>query len=189
MRVLIVDDVGYSRHYHSRMLQKLGYDTLTAETGPQAVHLLERDSTIDVVLTDLMMRDMDGLELFSATQAINRMTDAGHAEPPAFILMTAVRPGSGAQPKDLDKIRLAKQLGFVEVLFKPVAPEHLERTLQTVKLARGAAAAPVELDQLLQQLRTTIECAMERQDVVVAGRLKTSLLSAMEHLNAFSASR
>lgn len=182
MKVLIVDDVGYSRHYHSRMLQKFGYDTIIAETGPQALRLLERDSSIDAVLTDLLMRDMDGLELYSAAQTINRMTDAGNAESPAFVMMTAARPGSNAQPRDLDKIRVAKQVGFVDVLFKPIDPELMQRTLETIKYARSKTNESVDLGGLTQRLTETIGKIIGGQDVATAQRLTDELQSALQKL-------
>jgi CheY-like chemotaxis protein len=182
VKVLIVDDVGYSRHYHSRMLQKFGYDTLVAETGPQALRLLERDSSIDAVLTDLLMRDMDGLELYSAAQAIDRMTDAGSAEPPAFIMMTAARPGSNAQPRDLEKIRVAKQVGFVDVLFKPIEPDLLQRTLETIKYARSKTTESVDLGGLVQRLTETIGKIVDGRNASAAQQLGDELQVAMQKL-------
>lgn len=182
MKVLVVDDVGYSRHYHSRMLQKFGYDTIVAEAGPQALRLLERDSTIDAVLTDLLMRDMDGLELYSAAQAIDRMTDAGNAEPPAFVMMTAVRPGSNAQQRDLEKIRVAKQIGFVDVLFKPLDPELLQRTLETIKYARSKSNESVDLGGLVQRLTDAVAKIVDGRNVTAAQRLGDELQSALQRL-------
>jgi CheY-like chemotaxis protein len=182
MKVLVVDDVGYSRHYHSRMLQKFGYDTLVAETGPQALRLLERDSSIDAVLTDLLMRDMDGLELYSAAQAINRMTDAGNAEPPAFVMMTAVRPGNNAQQRDLEKIRVAKQIGFVDVLFKPIDPELLQRTLETIKYARAKTSESVDIGGLVQRLTETVGKIVDGRSIPEAQRLTDELQEALQKL-------
>ena len=141
MKVLVVDDVGYSRHYHSRLLERFGHQVKTAETGPQALQILERDATIGVVLTDLMMREMDGVELFRRARQLNRPTDDGNgnAEPPAFLLMTALRPGKDvSQQKDWEKVQLARSIGFVDVLFKPIDPERLKQTLETIKFAGGA---------------------------------------------------
>lgn len=182
MKVLIVDDVGYSRHYHSRMLQKFGMESLVAETGPQALRLLERDSTIDVVLTDLLMRDMDGLELFRAAQSIDRMNDAGNAEPPAFIMMTAVRPGSNAQPRDVEKLRVAKQIGFVDILFKPIDPEHLQRTFELVRTARGKAEVTLDLAPLVQRLREMSARIQETSDKPSASKLSEALKATLEQL-------
>ena len=106
----------------------------------QALKILERDLTIQVVLTDLMMREMDGVELFQQSLKIDRLVDGGNAEPPAFVLMTALRPGKDrTQDKELEKVRMAKDIGFVNVLFKPLEPDELKRTFETVKYARGQA--------------------------------------------------
>lgn len=156
MKILVVDDVGYSRHYHCRLLQKFGYQAESAENGIQALKILERDMTIGVVLTDLMMREMDGVELFKRSLRINRLVDGDSADPPAFILMTALRPGQDAsQQKDLEKIRLAKDIGFIDVLFKPIEPESLKNTLDTIKYARGRVA--IDTSGVVKRVNETIE--------------------------------
>lgn len=149
----MVDDIGYSRHFHARLLQKFGYETEAAETGPQALKLLERDPSIEAVLTDLMMRDMDGVELFQRAQQLNR---SNGADAPAFILMRALRPGKDqSQIKYLDKVRQAKDIGFVDVLYKPIEPDALKNTLATIKYARSRPQ--VDTNATLQKVGETIE--------------------------------
>lgn len=143
MKVLVVDDIGYTRHFHVRLLQKFGYDVQSADGGPQALKMLERDLSIDVVLTDLMMRDMDGVELFKNSMRISRVLDGGQATPPLFILMTALRPGGTSQQKDIEKLRMAKEIGFLDVLYKPIEADHLKETLSNVQYARGTKKVDV----------------------------------------------
>ncbi len=138
MHVLVVDDVGYSRHYHCRLLQKFGFQAEAVETGSQALKTLEQNPAIDVVLTDLMMREMDGIELFKQARQRHQNGEAGNRPFPAFVLMTALRPGKDAsQQKDVEKIRLAKELGFADVLFKPIEPETLKAAIEGVRQADG----------------------------------------------------
>lgn len=62
--VLIVDDDASVRAGIRRLLQRFGYATLEAEHGAAALELL-RDSflPVDVVLTDVVMPEMTGIEL------------------------------------------------------------------------------------------------------------------------------
>jgi len=186
MKILVVDDVGYSRHFHTRLLQKFGYQTEIAETGPQALKLLECDLTINVVLTDLMMRDMDGVELFQRSQRISRIVDGRTAEPPAYILMTALRPGNDqSQQKDLDKIRMAKEIGFVDMLFKPIEPESLKATLETIKYA--SSRTQIDTTSALRKLSETIDNLIREKQHDNAGRFVDEIRQELERLEAFAA--
>lgn len=182
MKVLVVDDVGYTRHFHVRLLQKFGYDVLSAEAGPQALRMLERDLSIDVVLTDLMMRDMDGVELYKNSMRISRVLDGGQATPPMFILMTALRPGGTTQQKDVEKLRMAKEIGFIDVLYKPIEPELLKVTLDNVKFARGRKL--VDVVGAIRRVEETVSQLIEQQDQESLETFIESLRSQIERLEA-----
>lgn len=62
-RVLIVDDEPAQRLILSMTLKKEGYDTVEAADGSEALNALKVDPSIRVVITDLNMPKMDGLEL------------------------------------------------------------------------------------------------------------------------------
>jgi DNA-binding NtrC family response regulator len=68
--VLVVDDDRGVRRLTARMLRAEGYKVLEAESGAEALHLLEIDPGIRLVLTDVVMPEMHGLEL--AEQALAR---------------------------------------------------------------------------------------------------------------------
>lgn len=61
-RVLIVDDHPVILSITSKQLQRDGHKTATAEGAAQALKLLEK-ATFDVILSDIVMPDMDGVEL------------------------------------------------------------------------------------------------------------------------------
>ncbi len=61
-RILIVDDEDSIRSSLRRLLEYKGYETLTAEDGPRALELLA-DKSLDVVLLDIKMPRMDGIEV------------------------------------------------------------------------------------------------------------------------------
>lgn len=62
--ILIVDDMENQRKIGSKMLQKLGYNTLTATSGEEAIKLLAKHP-VDILLLDMLMPPgMDGLETY-----------------------------------------------------------------------------------------------------------------------------
>lgn len=164
MKVLVVDDVGYIRHHVSRMLQSLGHVPVVADSARHAVQTLERDPSIEVVLTDLLMAEFDGLWLFKASQKISRVTDAGDDNPPAFILMTAMRGGSGTQDRDMQKLQLAEQMGFIEVLSKPFDAKRLKQVLDKVQHTSTPLPGAVELLGRLERLQECIRQVIEKRD-------------------------
>lgn len=68
-RILIVDDSAMDRHLAGAIVQKMdGWQSLFAENGKEALGILTQ-TTPDVVLTDMLMPEMDGLELVRAIHA------------------------------------------------------------------------------------------------------------------------
>jgi CheY-like chemotaxis protein len=63
-RILVVEDDGAVRMMIARVLETAGYAVLHVSDGAQALELLEREGLgIDLVLTDIRMPRLDGLEL------------------------------------------------------------------------------------------------------------------------------
>jgi DNA-binding NtrC family response regulator len=79
-KILVVDDEDSMRDFMSIMLSKEGYDVIQAASGPEALDFIQKSSP-DVVITDMMMPEMSGLELL--TQARQ------YENSPSFIVMTA----------------------------------------------------------------------------------------------------
>jgi two-component system response regulator HydG len=80
LAVLVVDDDASNRESLVRIFEREGLEALTACDGREALDLL-RKRRISVVLTDLMMPGLTGLELLRAARAVSPETE--------FILMTA----------------------------------------------------------------------------------------------------
>ncbi|XXF80265.1 response regulator [Myxococcaceae bacterium GXIMD 01537] len=63
-RILVVDDSPLTRELISALLEAVGYDILMAGDGAEALHLLgDAHTSVDLVVTDLEMPGVDGLEL------------------------------------------------------------------------------------------------------------------------------
>jgi DNA-binding NtrC family response regulator len=61
-RVLVIDDEAIVRVSCQRVLEPAGYEVVLTSRGDEAIELLEKEQ-FDLVLTDLKMPDMDGLEV------------------------------------------------------------------------------------------------------------------------------
>jgi two-component system response regulator HydG len=79
-RILVVDDEESNLRVLNRLLVKAGYTVSTASSGPEALDLL-REERPELLLTDLKMPGMDGLELLRAARTVAPTTEV--------ILMTA----------------------------------------------------------------------------------------------------
>ena len=62
-RVLIAEDEAASRLLYRETLEAQGYEVLVAATGAEALELVEKGEPIDVLVLDVRMPDMHGLEL------------------------------------------------------------------------------------------------------------------------------
>ncbi len=66
-RVLVVDDERSMRELLAIMLKQVGHDVVLAEGGEQAIEALKRQ-VFDLVITDLRMREVDGLGVLRAAK-------------------------------------------------------------------------------------------------------------------------
>lgn len=119
IRVLIVDDDESHAQAVAESLRRVGYDCTVAGSGERAVALIE-SQTYDVVVTDLMMDDVDGLEILRKSK--EELPDAevilltGHAS-----IKTAVAAGQHGvhtyltKPLDVTELRHAVEKASARV--------------------------------------------------------------------------
>lgn len=115
LRLLLVDDNAINRTVASKMLQKLGLSPATAADGHEAIEAV-RSGNYDIVLMDVQMPEMDGLE---ATRRIRR---ALAVQQPRIIAMTA-----NAIEGDRET---CLEAGMDDYLAKPVRLETLAAALR-----------------------------------------------------------
>jgi CheY-like chemotaxis protein len=115
-RILIVEDNVTNQMVLQAMLKKLGFSSITAENGLQALQILENNS-FDLILMDCQMPEMDG---FETTQQI-RKTCNGQASIP-IIAVTA-----NAMDGDREKCLRA---GMNDYMKKPINRALLEEMLE-----------------------------------------------------------
>src|SRR5215510_8203914 len=114
--ILVVEDDAKHGTMCARLLERKGYHARSITSGRDALSLLERNGTVDVVLADLQMPEMDGLQLLSAVK-----TRFPHIE---FIVMT----GYGTVKTAVE----AMQLGAAHYIQKPLDQDELNILIQRV---------------------------------------------------------
>lgn len=107
-RIMVVDDNEDMRESFRLILSAEGYEVVTVERGLQALAILE-EGPFDLVLTDLEMPGMSGLELLGNIKAIAPQTAVivvtGRASFPSAL--TALQRGASAY---LDKAMSAEEI-------------------------------------------------------------------------------
>lgn len=151
-RILIVDDERELRVAFRRMLERAGYETELAESGRVALNLLQHGS-FDLLLTDISMPELDGLELLAALRDKNDQTPA------------VVVSGVGTIEHALRAVRLGA-LDFVE---KPLQAERLLLTVRNALRYSSLADAHdrLQADIIGRELVGT-GAAMERLKNLIA---------------------
>src|ERR671916_664318 len=69
-RILLAEDDSSMREYLQRALQRVGYDVTAVGCGTEAMPLLEQER-FDLLLTDIVMPEMDGIELAQKASVID----------------------------------------------------------------------------------------------------------------------
>lgn len=124
LHVLLVEDNELNREIAETRLESLGIVLTCASDGQEAIDVFRENEpgTFDVILMDIMMPVLNGLE---ATKQIRNMADRPDGKTVPIIAMTA-----NAFDED---IRLSKEAGMNEHLSKPLNMERVVRT--TIKFA------------------------------------------------------
>jgi two-component system chemotaxis response regulator CheY len=113
--ILIADDSAPMRAMLVAIVDALGdYRIVEASSGFEALRLLPREH-VDMILTDINMPDINGLELISYLR-----TNPNYKNIPVFIISTE---GSA---RDVEK---GKQLGADEYIVKPFSPPTLQKLI------------------------------------------------------------
>jgi two-component system response regulator PilR (NtrC family) len=71
--ILVVDDEESMREFLDIMLSKEGYDVALASSGEDAFSILDQ-KTFDLVITDIRMKDIDGIDVLKKTKSVNPET-------------------------------------------------------------------------------------------------------------------
>lgn len=154
-RLLVVDDEEDYRVMMSAHLRRKGFDVETASDGAEALEVLEAGD-IEVLITDLTMPEMDGLELLKR---------AKEADP---YLEVVVISGAGTLESAISSMRMG---GAYDYLPKPLD------TMEDLSLAAGRALQHRELRVEQERLRAQVAAERERLKWVIENT-RDALLSS-----------
>lgn len=115
-RILLAEDSPSMRSFLTTAIESLeGYEVIEAKSGFDALRLLPRDR-VDLIITDINMPDINGLELISYVR-----NNPNYRTIPLFIIST--------ESSENDRLR-GMELGANEYLVKPFHPEELQRLIE-----------------------------------------------------------
>ena len=117
-KVLVVDDEPEVRQVLIEFLSSRGYDVIPASRGAEAVAIVERDKP-DLVLLDVTMPDMDGVETLQRINAI---------APDLAVIMVTANADIGVTSKLL-------ALGAVDYVPKPFDLDYLDQAVSIQVIA------------------------------------------------------
>ena len=82
-KILVVDDEDFYRELMQKLLSRLGYEVAVAESAEEAFSLIKKEK-FPVIITDLIMLEMDGVEFCQALRETDTKTVvialSGHTE-------------------------------------------------------------------------------------------------------------
>lgn len=120
MKILVVDDCATTRKLLTLYLKSKGYEVATAENGLDGLEKVGREN-VNLVLSDLNMPYMDGLEFVKSLRA-----NPDTAELPVVMVTTE------ADPEEKEKAMKAGANGY---MIKPVTAEMVAQNIKEIMKA------------------------------------------------------
>jgi CheY-like chemotaxis protein len=120
LRVLLAEDNAVNQRLAVRLLENHGHSVTVAADGAQAVAAV-KDNDFDLVLMDVQMPNMDGLEAAAAIRTLER----GTARHIPIVAMTA-----HAMKGDLERCLAAGMDGYIS---KPIQPDRMMEVIAQVR--------------------------------------------------------
>jgi DNA-binding NtrC family response regulator len=158
-RILIVDDDPVQRRLLESMVRRAGYELVIADGGDAAAAILTGpdSASIDAVILDLVMPDLDGLGVLA------RMRAAGLAIP---VIVQTAHGG-------IDNVVSAMRAGATDFVVKPVGAERLEVSLRN-------ALSTKALESEIQRLKRSRTGTLTFKDIITRSARMHSVLRQAE---------
>ena len=164
-RILVVDDE-FGPREALRMILKAKYQVMTAVSGPDALQMI-RKIPPELVLLDIKMRDMSGIEVLQAIKEVDANIEV--------IMMTAYA--------SLQTAREAMAHGASEYLIKPFSKKEVEEAIAKALRRRATRpGAPPDVRTLLEQLRTLAHTSTTAPTTPAVDTRAAGALAQLHHL-------
>jgi len=154
-KILIVDDEKNMRRTLSIALEEMEHTPYEASSGSEALTLIEKD-IYDIILTDLVMDGIDGLELLQRAKLLSPTTEV--------LLMSAY----GTIDRAVDAMRL----GAYDFIVKPFSNEQLRLVLEK-------ALRQMQLKQTVKHLKSVLADHFSFQDIVAESQAMREIMRQM----------
>ncbi len=153
-KILLVDDEESIRNMMRLTLELDGYTVLTAADGPSALDIFQNELP-DVVLLDVRMPGMDGVEVLRHIKEINRDAEV------------IIISGHGDMDMAIECLRMEAS----NFLAKPVSEEilslSLKRSLEKVALRRKVKQYTRDLETLVREANVELEKAYQFRENII----------------------
>lgn len=116
MQVLLIDDESEVRKVLSRMLQRAGHRVIEASNGLEGIACL-RAGSVDLVLTDIMMPAMNGIEFIKIARQLCPS-------------LKVIAMSGGGRNSNTDHLQRASENGAIATLHKPFTSSDLQTLLE-----------------------------------------------------------
>ena len=169
-RILVVDDEEAIREVVTSMLGSAGYKCQQAGSGKEALAILDSGGQFELILSDLMMAELDGIGLLEKTK--EKYPDM------PVVMVTAVH--------DISVALTAIRNGAYDYLLKPFEREQLlataRRALENRRLKMENRAYQTRLEGLVQERTRKLDQA--NRDLVEANSTLKQVNEDLQRLNA-----
>jgi two-component system, NtrC family, response regulator HydG len=156
--ILVVDNDPAHAQAMTESLERTGYRCTVATSGPEGKRQLEQN-TFDVIITDLVMNDFDGMQILELSK---------HLLPESQAIMVT---GHATVTKAVE----AMQLGAFNFLEKPITPNRLRAIV-------AKAAEAVQLKQTNLELRKRLDEKFGFEGIVYAGQQMQGLIDRLKRI-------
>jgi DNA-binding NtrC family response regulator len=190
--ILVVEDEDIARRNLEHILKKEGYEVITTNSGVKALELL-RHRDFDLVLTDLIMEKVDGMQVLQKSRELQPYTEVimitGYATVDSAV--TAMKEGAYhyiAKPYKIDEIRQIVRQALTK---RRLQLENLELK-ESLKKARPVPFIVGKSKAITQVLETIQQVAPSDTNVLIYGESGTGkelAAKAIHHLSPRSAKR
>ncbi len=171
-KIVVLDDEQIVLDSVSRVLEEENYEIRTSRRGEDAVDLLKREGDFDILITDLKMPGMDGLQAMDALHEVDPDL--------SMIMFTAY--------STVDSAVKAMKIGAVDYIKKPFTPEQLTELVEKVMAERRQRFEKRYREDTFEEVKTAISSTLNLKEVlnlIVQGvvkvmKVKGSTLSLLD---------
>ena len=158
VRVLLVDnDKDHVRAMHESV-ERIGLDCTSASSGPAGAKLLE-ENTYDVVVTDLMMNDVDGMDILKKAKDL---------QPECEVILVT---GHATVPRAVEAMR-ERAFNFLE---KPITPKRLQAVV-------SKAADSIRLKQQNSMLHSRLDERFGFENLIYASESMEGVVNRLRRI-------